>query len=579
MLDCTVIEPNAAAGPLPQNEPIGCDESWQCVASNDGDTSFVRSGTTISVGPRIDLYALADVTPRSEPIVRLRVGVVSRSVGGQSGVSASPQLSAPGQALVSGMSAALTTSYATITSTFNQNPLTSLPWMWSDINALRAGVSHSVLAADEARTTHVFVEICWQTPTPTPTLTRTPTVTPTITPTPTATPTSTASNTPTVTPTGATPATPTGTPSPTPSDTPTPLISSPTPSSTATGPTATVTATFTPSPSPSLTGTPPTSTPSAPPRISYLIARGDNEWECAFELQSNPPLLMSSGTLPMLNLSSADPVNLRSLYQAIYIAPSLGFADYDLLRQMSTLGGSIEQFVALGGVAVFNIGGTLGDQEAVAPGGVGFAMISQHDSQTILQPEHPYITGLGMGGEALDETSFDAWFPTDYGTLTNLPPDATILLQNNDGPSWAEYPYGAGRVIVTSLAYCIENRPASQQAATRNLFRYGRFYQGSAQTPAPTVTSTATFTATPSRTATRSRTPTPPATLSPTPTPTPVILPGDVNGDEEVDERDLIDLLAAIFANNPPALADVNGDGRVTAADVPALLGILFGGG
>jgi hypothetical protein len=302
---------------------------------------------------------------------------------------------------------------------------------------------------------------------------------------------------------------------------------------------------------------------------------------CAFNLAGNVPLFFSYGSYPFNLLAQQDPANLRDLYQVIYVAPDMAADDYAFLQQMVGSGGLIEQFVSLGGVAVINVAGSLGDQDNVAPGGVGFSSAAQHVSEQVLTPLHPYITGAGYGGEALTATDFDNWQPTDYGTLTNLPANASVLLANNDGASLAEYQYGEGRVIVSTLAYCWDGKPASQGAAARNLLRYSRFYTGSAQTPGPTVTQTGT--ATPTRTQTPTRTPTatvprsPTMTPTPTPSPTPTseFLPGDVNGDGSIDENDLSSLIDALFMDAPPPEADVNGDGEVTAADIAALLALL----
>lgn len=281
----------------------------------------------------------------------------------------------------------------------------------------------------------------------------------------------------------------------------------------------------------------------------------------------------------MVNLAAADPERLRLLYQAIYVAPDLGAGDYALLQQMAAPGGAIEQFVAKGGVAVVNVAGENGDWLDVAPGGVDFIAGGSHESQTVLLPLHPYVTGLGYGGEPLAADDFVDWLPTDYGTLAGLPEGASVVLGNDDGPTWVEYNYGDGRVIATSLAYCFDGRAATQGVATRNLFRYGRFFAGSAQTPAPTFTTTPTFTPTASRTPTRSRTPTLTPTATRSATPTPEILRGDVNRDGVVDELDIELLIAALFgeAQVPLADADLNEDGFLTAADLTAWA-VLRGG-
>jgi len=294
--------------------------------------------------------------------------------------------------------------------------------------------------------------------------------------------------------------------------------------------------------------------------------------QCAFNLSTQLGFTnVTKSFTGTRGLENEDPVLLRSQFQAIYIGPDLGAGDYASLQNMVMPGGVIEQFVSLGGVAVINAAGTLGDQADIAPDGVGFASVAQHNSETIVDGTHPYFTGLGFGGELLSGSAFNGWQPTDYGVLTNLenlPVTATVLLTNTDGPSAAEYQHGDGKVIVTTLSYCWIGRPNSDTAAARNLLRYSRFYFGAAFTPAATVTPTATFTQTPTRTIT----PTSNITATPSPTPTLPALLGDVNNDGVVDDSDFASLIEAIYLGSNPPAADINGDGFVTAADLVAWL-------
>ena len=302
------------------------------------------------------------------------------------------------------------------------------------------------------------------------------------------------------------------------------------------------------------------------------LSEGDtNQYGCASNLSLD--LGFGNALLPFSDLQGQDAATVRSKYQVIYVAPDLDPTDYGTLAQMVATGGLIEQFVSLGGVAVINLAGLFGDQAGVAPDGVGFSAAVAHDSETILVPDHAYFTGLGYGGYALNAMDdFTGWQSTDLGNLTNLPSNATILLQNADGPSLAEYQHGDGRVIVSSLTYCWDSEPKSQLNAASNLLSYSRFYQGAAFTPAPTVT----FTPLPTATRTATLTPTPQATATATATQTPTVTPtvviGDVNGDGVVDQADLDALIAAIFEGDAPAAADVNADNAVTGADITALV-------
>lgn len=314
------------------------------------------------------------------------------------------------------------------------------------------------------------------------------------------------------------------------------------------------------------------------PRIDFAFPQGTNQFGCASELALN--LGFENALRVFANMANEDPVAARTKYQVVYVASDLGVDDYVTLQGMVAPNRFIEQFASLGGVAVINVAGKLGSQDSVAPGGVGFVAVAAHDSENILVPDHPYFTGAGFGGEPLsEENDFAGWGFTDLGILSNLPSDATILLNNSDGPSLAEYQYGDGRVIVSTLTYCWDSERNSQLAAARNLLRYSRFYMGSARTPAPTVTQTSTPTLTPTPTITPTPRPTATATStrSPTPTPTSSLLLGDLNGDRVVDALDLDALIVVIFEGDAPPEADVNTDGEVTSADIPALLTALGG--
>jgi hypothetical protein len=612
--NCVSIGPNGPGGFATQNSRVNCSENWQCARAVDGDQAYVVGGAQMG-GVRIDVYGFDDVVPRAEDISHVIVHAVSRTSGVNAFSRGQTTLRVGSNpTLVLGVSFTPNSNYAIYSTLYGINPTNGLPWEWSQINGLEAGIRHQV-DIGEMRTTSVFVQVCWVAPTPTPTLsptplptntptatftlsptplptdtpsltpTRTSTETPSPTSTPTRTPTSTRTRTPTPTSTLTGTPLPTGSPtiSPTPSATPTPSVSptrtrTPTPEPTDT-PTATATVTPTPappSPSPSLTatrtetptptitGTRPTSTPTTAPRIPYIFGVGSNQWSCSFDLAAS---LFLHGTARSLSLLvNDDPVERRSRYKTIYIAPDMNSTDYSHVRTMVSPDGFIDRFVRLGGVAVIHLGGSRGDQQDVAPGGVDFTAGAQHNSETIAAADHPYFLGEGFGGSMLAAENFGSWQPTDWGILTNLPANATVLLSNTNGPSLAEYSLGEGKVIVSTLSYCWTGRPNSTGPATVNLLQYAVFFNGSAHTPGPTVTLTPTPTPTPSLSAS----PTTAGSRTPTPTATPGR--GDLNADGGVDALDVDVLITAIYEDPPESRADINLDGAVTAADVVGLL-------
>lgn len=515
------------------------------------------------------------------------------------------------------------------------SPATGAAWAPSDIRNAEFGVTHSS-SPQAMRLAQSILEVAYDrnpptpipppspTPTPTFTPTRTPTATPTFTappptatrtvtpPPPTSTPTAVASVTPTNTPTRTFTATISPTPTSTPSASPTSTLTStptasvtptasntptasqtptttptssepltPTPTATETGtPTDTPTESPTPTPTPTATPTGPTPTP-FPPRSDYIFVMGDNQWECTQDRALE--LGLSAASLPFDFLT--DPETAQLQYLTVYVAPGLSLADYDALRTLSADGGFIERFVFFGGVAVINVSGDATEESGLAPRGVTFQRTVGHNTANVLDPEHPYITGLGYAGALLDSLSFTGWNPTDEGVLDNFPADATVLLTNELGPSLIEYEYGQGRVIVSSLNYCTAGLQNTQGEALDNLLKYGRFFNGLAQTPGLTVTPTPTATptptgGTPTRTATRTPTETPTVTetpLPPTPTESPTGTPtetatprplcgGDCNGDDQVTVNEIVEsvgIAIAAYDLEQCRPADLDGNGEV----------------
>lgn len=327
------------------------------------------------------------------------------------------------------------------------------------------------------------------------------------------------------------------------------------------------------------------------------LSTQDNQWECSRTLSSD--LGFSSGTELFQVLAnptptpSTDPIALRNKFQVIYIAPGVSSTDYTYLQRMVAPGGVIDRFVSLGGVAVINTAGLPADQGQVAPAGVTLATATAHNSEEIAAPDHPYITGLGYGGNLLGTADFDNWGPTqptDLGTLelTNLAATpTTVLAHAGDQATWVEYRHGEGRVIVTTLSYCWAADPSvltpSQRAATANLLRYGSFFSGSAFTPAPTVTATGsptpTFTPrfrTPTPTPVRTGSPTPTATATPTPP-----CPGDCtrNGVVTVDEiLSAVNIALGHAQLDACTPADTNRDGQITIEEILAAIDVALHG-
>ena len=133
-------------------------------------------------------------------------------------------------------------------------------------------------------------------------------------------------------------------------------------------------------------------------------------------------------------------------YRVVYLEPS--WSNYGNLNQ-----DDLAAYVQAGGVAVINIAGNIGSANDIDPAGTDYNRTYTHNAETILLLEHPYITGQPYGGNLLTTSDFNSWGSTDHGWLTDYPAASQVVLQNTRGPSWLQYPYGSGQVIVTTLTY------------------------------------------------------------------------------------------------------------------------------
>ena len=166
-------------------------------------------------------------------------------------------------------------------------------------------------------------------------------------------------------------------------------------------------------------------------------------------IQSLPGL--TATPLTWATVASSTGAALRASFDVIYFCVSPSAADYASLRTAVAPGGSLEAFASLGGTLVLNVAGNSGNQSDIAPGAVDYDRSVTHESAAIVDPAHPYVTGAGFGGTPLTASMFLNWNSTDHGKLLALAPGATEILRNADGVSMAEYPWGAGRVIISTL--------------------------------------------------------------------------------------------------------------------------------
>ncbi|MGD2145540.1 MAG: DUF11 domain-containing protein [Anaerolineae bacterium] len=157
-------------------------------------------------------------------------------------------------------------------------------------------------------------------------------------------------------------------------------------------------------------------------------------------------------------------------YRVVYLEPDWwDYADLNL--------GNLTAYVEAGGTAVINIAGNIGSALDIDPAGTDYYRTSTHNSETILWPDHPYISGEPYGGTPLVTSDFNWWGSTDHGWLTDYPPDSQLVLRTSEGPTWLEYGYGSGRVIVTTLTYGWGSQGA-RGAPMENLIEYALAVSG-----------------------------------------------------------------------------------------------------
>lgn len=531
---CLATIPDGLAA-VPDNLSAGCLQNWICVASNDSDQSYVHFDRSTSLlGPQSDLYTMTDVPERPEPILSVTVHVLSRSLNASEGSRASGLLQIGGNAtLYGGLLQPVGTSYTEVTSpSYTKNPVAGRDWTWGDINALRAGVRHQVGFRDAVRTTAVYVEVCWQPPTPTPTFTptrtATPTNTPTRTPTPTHTPTPTFTPTYTPTPTPTSTSTPTETPTktPTPTFTPTPTsTSTSTPTFTPTN-TPTSTATNTPTSTPTPTATPtvtqtPIRFPTSGPNCLTIGTNGNTElrdnattgcgesWQCVDRVDGDTSFVFFDRSTALIGPRA----NLYAMVDPpVHGEPILSVNAHTISRSLRGTDGS---------------GSTL-----LRPGGgiAAFAGVPQAlpTSYTLLTTEYPAsnpLTGnpwtwtdvnqIQAGVRHLVGATDEVRTTSVYVEVCYVPqsPTPTFTPTNTLSPTLTRTPTRTPTGTPTSSpSPTATDTPTSTPTETPT--------PTSTPSDTPTRTSSPTNTPTATRTPTQTRTPTPSPTDTSTPTPT-----------------------------------------------------------
>jgi len=138
--------------------------------------------------------------------------------------------------------------------------------------------------------------------------------------------------------------------------------------------------------------------------------------------------------------------------KSVIIMP--GFSSYAHLLHQSAI---LHDFVQAGGYLWLNVAGTDCASD-FAPGGTDFKQYTCggtfNEAETIVDTSHPYIQGsFHNQANQLTPADFVNWNVTDLGHLAGMPAGVTSITQNAQGATLAEYAYGQGWVIVSTLTF------------------------------------------------------------------------------------------------------------------------------
>lgn len=141
-----------------------------------------------------------------------------------------------------------------------------------------------------------------------------------------------------------------------------------------------------------------------------------------------------------------DTSNLSSQFDVVWIP-----AENNSGQLYSIVDGDLMVFALDGGVVV--VTGVNGTALDVAPGGPDAFALPETGagSVSIVTADHPSLTGSGIAGASITAADLDPTSSGGRASLRNAPEGAIVIAQNSQGPAAVEYPYGGGRVLVSSL--------------------------------------------------------------------------------------------------------------------------------
>ncbi len=164
--DTLVFRPSAAGDETAIIEQFpDSGEHWDKVdeATSDGDSTYLQDDSQIY---REDLYHIPDHSTQTAggDINYITEHMVNKALASATQVSAYTHIKTGGTEY-NGTSENLSTSYATYSYQWSDNPDTSAPWTWSEFDALQIGIGMREAAAGVySRSTQIYSEISFDAP-------------------------------------------------------------------------------------------------------------------------------------------------------------------------------------------------------------------------------------------------------------------------------------------------------------------------------------------------------------------------------------------------------------------------------
>ena len=152
--------------------------------------------------------------------------------------------------------------------------------------------------------------------------------------------------------------------------------------------------------------------------------------------------------------------DLAANFDVVWILPP---RDVDALFKLNEAGGSLEAFVDVGGIVVSVGVNVPGSGLDIGVGGLDYQDDADAGATTILESEHPFLTGLAGGGQSLSGTDLDPAGTGGGAYFFNPPAGSTLtdIARNTAGTNICEYTYGQGTVIISLLGLleegCLNN--------------------------------------------------------------------------------------------------------------------------